>query len=46
MVYRGTIIAVSSEIHSKLSNTLCGQSTELLNVKIVGTRSNYQTLKG
>jgi len=29
------IIGVCSEIHTKLLNTLCGQNTELLNVKLV-----------
>jgi len=29
------IIAVCSEIHTKHLNTLCGQSVELLNVKLV-----------
>ena len=34
MLYR-EIIAVCSEIHTKQINTLCGQSVELLNVKLV-----------
>ena len=34
MLYR-EIIAVSSEIHTKHINTLCGQNVELLNVKLV-----------
>jgi len=29
------IIAVSSEIHTKHINTLCGQNVELMNVKLV-----------
>jgi len=29
------IIAVCSEIHTKHLNTLCGQTVELLNVKLV-----------
>ena len=29
------IIAVCSEIHTKLINTLCGQNVELLNIKLV-----------
>ena len=33
MVYR-EIIAVSSQIHTKHINTLCGQNVELLNVKL------------
>ena len=34
MMYR-EIMAVSSEIHTKHINTLCGQNVELLNVKLV-----------
>jgi hypothetical protein len=34
MLYR-EIIAVCSEVHTKHINTLCGQSVELLNVKLV-----------
>jgi len=34
MLYRETI-AVCSEIHTKHTNTLCGQNEELLNVKLV-----------
>jgi hypothetical protein len=34
MLYR-EIMAVCSEIHTKHINTLCGQSVELLNVKLV-----------
>jgi hypothetical protein len=33
MLYR-EIIAVSSEIHTKHINTLCGQNVELVNVKL------------
>ena len=33
MLYR-EIIAVCSEIHTKHINTLCGQHTEFLNVKV------------
>jgi hypothetical protein len=33
MLYR-EIIAVCSEIHTKHTNTLCGQNVELLNVKL------------
>jgi len=32
MLYR-EIMAVSSQIHTKHTNTLCGQNVELLNVK-------------
>jgi hypothetical protein len=34
MLYRETI-AVCSEIHTKHTNTVCGQNVELLNVKLV-----------
>ena len=34
MLYR-EIIAVCSEIHKKHTNTLCGQNTEFVNVKLV-----------
>ena len=34
MLYR-EIIAVCSQIHTKLINTLCGQNVELLNVKLI-----------
>jgi hypothetical protein len=34
MLYR-EIIAVYSEIHTKHTNTLCGQNVQLLNVKLV-----------
>ena len=33
MLYR-EIIAVLSQIHTKHTNTLCGQNVELLNVKL------------
>jgi hypothetical protein len=45
MLYR-EIIAVSSEIHTKHINTLCGQNVELLNVNPGGTYSNHGALKG
>jgi len=34
MLYR-EIMAVCSQIHTKLINTLCGQNVELLNIKLV-----------
>jgi len=34
MLYR-EIIAVSSEVHTKHINALCGQNVELLSVKLV-----------
>ena len=34
MLYK-EIIAVCSQIHTKHTNTLCGQNVELLNVKLV-----------
>jgi len=40
------IIAVCSEIHTKHINTLCGQKSELLNVKPGGTYSDPCDLKG
>jgi hypothetical protein len=45
MLFR-EIIAVSSEIHTKHINTLCGQKVELLNVKPGGIYSNHWALKG
>jgi hypothetical protein len=41
MLYIG-IIAVSSQIHTKLINTLFGQNVEFLNVKIRGVKAVYQ----
>jgi len=41
MLYR-KIIAVCSQIHTKYTNTLCGQNVELLNVKLaVHTYSDH-----
>jgi len=40
MLYR-EIIAVCSQIHTKHTNTLCGQNVELLNVKPGGTYSDH-----
>jgi hypothetical protein len=34
MLYR-EIIAVFSQVHTKHTNTLCGQSVEFVNVKLV-----------
>jgi hypothetical protein len=39
------IIAVCSQIHTKHTNTLCGQNAELLNVKPGVTYSNHWALK-
>jgi len=44
MLYR-EIIAVCSEIHTKRTNTVCGQNVELLNVKAGGTYSNHWAVK-
>jgi len=44
MLYR-EIIAVFSEIHTKHTNTLCGQNVELLNGKPDSTFSNHCSLK-
>jgi hypothetical protein len=38
------IIAVCSEIHTKHTNTLCGQNVEFVNVKPGGTYSNHWAL--
>jgi hypothetical protein len=38
MMYR-EIIAVCSEIHTKHTNTLCGQNAEFVNVKPAGSMS-------
>ena len=47
MLYR-EIIPVCFQIHTKHTNTLCGQNVELLNVKPGGTYmySNHWALKG
>jgi hypothetical protein len=45
MLYR-EIIAVCSEIHTKLINTLCGQNVQFVNVKPGGTYSNHWALEG
>jgi len=41
MFYSG-IIAVSSQIHTKRLNTLCGQNVEFFNVKIRDAKAVYQ----
>jgi len=45
MLYR-EIIAVCSQIHTKNTNTLCGQNVELLNVKAGSAYSNHWVIKG
>jgi len=45
MLY-GEIIAFFSQIHTKHTNTLCGQNVELLNVKPGGTYSDHWAVKG
>jgi hypothetical protein len=40
MLYR-EIITACSEIHTKHTNTLCGQNVELLNFKLCGTYSDH-----
>jgi hypothetical protein len=40
------IIAVCSQIHTKHTNTLCGQNVQLLNVKAGGTYSDQWALRG
>ena len=42
MLYR-EIIAVCSEIHKKHKNSLCGQSVELLNVKLAVYKDPVRT---
>ena len=44
MLY-GEIIAVCSQIHTKHTNTLCGQNVEFVNVKRGGTCSNHWAVK-
>jgi hypothetical protein len=43
MLYR-EIIAVCPQIHTKHTNTLCGQNVELLNVKLVVRPLDYKGL--
>ena len=45
MLYR-EIIAVCSQIHTKHTNTLCGQNVELLNVKLVVRIVTNWSVKG
>ena len=45
MLYK-EIIAVCSQIHTKHTNTLCGQNAELLNAKTGGKYSDHWALKG
>ena len=40
------IIVVCSQIHTKHTNTLCGQKVELLNVKPGGIYSDHWATKG
>jgi hypothetical protein len=42
MLYR-EIIAVSSQIHTKHTNTLCGQNVELLNVNLAVYKDPVRT---
>jgi hypothetical protein len=44
MLCRG-IIAICSEIHTKHTNTLCGQNVEFVDVKPGGTYSNHWALE-
>jgi hypothetical protein len=39
------IIAVRSQIHTKHTNTVCGQNVEFLNAKRGGTYSNHCVFK-
>jgi len=45
MLYR-EIIAVCSEIHTKRTNTLCGQDAEFVNIQPSGTYSDHWALRG
>jgi len=45
MLYK-EIIAVCSEIHTKHTNTVCGQNAKLVNVKPGGTYSDHWALEG
>jgi hypothetical protein len=45
MLYR-EIIAVCAEIHTKHTNTLCGQNVEFVNAISGGTYSDHWALKG
>jgi hypothetical protein len=40
------IFAVCSEIHTRHTNTLCGQNVEFVNVKPSGTYSEHRALEG
>ena len=44
MLYR-EIIALCSHIHTKHTNTLCGQNVELLNVKTGGIFNSHWAFK-
>ena len=39
------IIAVRSQIHTKHTNTVCGQNVELLNVQLDATKCERRSLK-
>ena len=45
IMYR-EIVTVCSEIHTKHTNTLCGQNVGFVNVKPGGADSNHWALKG
>ena len=45
MLYR-EIMVVCTEIHTKHTNTVCGQNVQLLNVKSGGTYSDRWAVKG
>ena len=45
MLYR-EIIAVCSHIHTKHTNTLCGQNVEFFSLKLGGTYSDHCGRKG
>jgi hypothetical protein len=43
MLYK-EIIAVCSEIHTKHTNTLCGQNVEFVNTNLGGTYSDHSAV--
>ena len=45
MLYREINAVCSEIIHTKHTNTLCGQNVEFVNVKPGGTYSNHSALK-
>ena len=46
LILHREIIAVCSQIHTKHTNTVCGQNVEFLNAKAGGTYSDNCALEG